>query len=57
MWVMDEMLNHLMPCPLRQAGTLTLKSSEWESWPCPSPTVALRRADPVSYMFLKSYFL
>lgn len=36
----------LTPHHLWKVGDLTLGSSELESWPFPSPAVALRRADP-----------
>jgi hypothetical protein len=35
---------------LWQAGDLAPRSWEQESWPCPSPTAALLRADPPSHL-------
>ena len=40
----------LAPCHLQQAEELAMRSSEWESWPCPSLAVALRRVGPAPYL-------
>lgn len=40
----------LPPCQQWQAGELTQRSFEQESWPCPSPAAALERAGPVLYL-------
>lgn len=31
-------------------GELTWRSSEWESWPCPSPVAALGRVGPLPHL-------
>ena len=49
-WVRKRCPPSLVPCHLRQAEKLSLRSSERESWPCPSPAVALTRADPVPHV-------
>lgn len=38
------------PCHLWQVGDLVWRPWKWESWPCPSPTTALRRAGPVPHL-------
>jgi hypothetical protein len=38
------------PSPSATGRKAVPRSSEWQSWPCPSPAAALRRAGPAPHL-------